>query len=167
MSTSFDFSEFAQVKGAKRRYDKTGMRFGRLVVQGVTPTPPLRWVCLCDCGTQIEAKSGNLTSGNTKSCGCLMLEMARERAADKHPLWQEEVKYAAAHIRVQRVKGRAADHPCVDCQQPARDWSYVGGDPEERTEMVKGSPRRYSLDPERYVPRCRSCHLSLDFGGAL
>ena len=29
------------------------------------------WLWLCDCGNKIVARSGNVKSGNTKSCGCV------------------------------------------------------------------------------------------------
>ena len=29
------------------------------------------WECVCECGMHCEVLSHNLTSGNTKSCGCL------------------------------------------------------------------------------------------------
>lgn len=29
------------------------------------------WRCRCKCGKEIEARSSNLLSGNTTSCGCL------------------------------------------------------------------------------------------------
>ena len=45
---------------------------------------------------------------------------------------------------------------CADCGAPAVDWSYDGTDPAERTDRGRGY--RYSLDPARYRPRCRSCH---------
>lgn len=31
-----------------------------------------RWICRCDCGTEISVLSGRLRSGQTKSCGCLI-----------------------------------------------------------------------------------------------
>ena len=31
-------------------------------------------MCKCDCGTEFEVLGGSLTSGNTKSCGCLVSE---------------------------------------------------------------------------------------------
>jgi hypothetical protein len=35
-------------------------------------------------------------------------------------------------------------------------WSYDGTDPDERRDPGRGC--RYSVDPARYWPRCRSCH---------
>lgn len=32
-----------------------------------------KWHCVCDCGNTTYVFSGNLISGNTKSCGCLTL----------------------------------------------------------------------------------------------
>lgn len=31
------------------------------------------WICKCDCGNLTEVNVGNITSGRTKSCGCLNL----------------------------------------------------------------------------------------------
>ena len=45
---------------------------------------------------------------------------------------------------------------CAECGAPAVDWSYDGTDPAERIDPGRGY--RFSLDPARYRPRCRSCH---------
>lgn len=54
-----------------------GARYGRLTVikevekivypKGGTAR---NFLCLCDCGTKLEVRLGQLTSGGTKSCGC-------------------------------------------------------------------------------------------------
>lgn len=51
-------------------------RFTRLTVISEAPRAGYlrRYVCLCDCGTQIVAYWSNLTRGATKSCGCLKRE---------------------------------------------------------------------------------------------
>ena len=74
--------------------------------------------------------------------------------------------YGGVHQRLRTSRGIAAAYVCASCQQaPAADWSYVGGDPDERTQPVQGgAPLRYSLDPSRYIPRCRSCHRKADAG---
>lgn len=53
-----------------------GKRFGRLVVIESCPKQGKysRWLCQCDCGAETIARSGNLKSGNTKSCGCQRIE---------------------------------------------------------------------------------------------
>jgi hypothetical protein len=57
--------------------DIKGMRFGRLTVLERAENNKhgqARWLCLCDCGSETIVGSGNLSSGNTMSCGCLHRE---------------------------------------------------------------------------------------------
>lgn len=61
------------------RPELLGKRFGRLLVIeyiGKIDDPQKRrwWFCLCDCGNQVKVPTARLTSGNTKSCGCLKKE---------------------------------------------------------------------------------------------
>lgn len=57
--------------------DLTGHRFGRLSVVRLhsrstkKPYAQPKWLCKCDCGNDVVVRRGNLTSGNTQSCGCL------------------------------------------------------------------------------------------------
>lgn len=57
--------------------DKTGQRFGRLVVREPSPEPSRnrKWVCDCDCGNVVSVTGCNLATGNSKSCGCLRAEL--------------------------------------------------------------------------------------------
>lgn len=54
--------------------DLTGKRFFYLTAikreETVERKGKLRWICLCDCGKTVAVITSNLTSGNTKSCGC-------------------------------------------------------------------------------------------------
>ena len=55
--------------------DLTSQRFGRLtVVALVKVNNHSRWLCKCDCGNETIVTTGHLTSGDTRSCGCLLLE---------------------------------------------------------------------------------------------
>lgn len=49
-----------------------GERFGRLTVIGWEPTQNYmrRWLCICDCGRLSSPTTGELRSGNSRSCGC-------------------------------------------------------------------------------------------------
>lgn len=57
--------------------DRTGKRYGRLVVTRRAPNKGKRvcWYCDCDCGTKDVIVTGDsLHCGDTKSCGCLNTE---------------------------------------------------------------------------------------------
>lgn len=61
--------------------DLTGKSFGRYVVllrEKNTPNGRTRWLCRCSCGTEKIVVGSDLTSGHTKSCGCLNLENVRK-----------------------------------------------------------------------------------------
>lgn len=62
--------------------DLAGQRFGRLTVIERAPNlrPKVtRWLCRCDCGTEISVVSRYLITGDTRSCGCLKIEQLQER----------------------------------------------------------------------------------------
>lgn len=53
--------------------NKSGQRFGKLVVSseaGRNKNKKVLWLCKCDCGNETVVVSGDLTTGNTSSCGC-------------------------------------------------------------------------------------------------
>ena len=64
--------------------DISGQRFGRLVVikrvydHGIK-TRNAVWMCQCDCGKQTRVVGSSLTSGISKSCGCLRHELLKSR----------------------------------------------------------------------------------------
>ena len=73
--------------------DLIGQRFGKLFVlkrienddRGNT-----RWECRCDCGNILRIRGGALTTGNTKSCGCLN---SKGNAEIKQLLQKHNIKY--------------------------------------------------------------------------
>lgn len=59
-----------------------GMRFGRLVVDRVDHSGPdgqYWWECRCDCGNTAIVRGQSLRVGFTRSCGCLVKEVAARR----------------------------------------------------------------------------------------
>jgi hypothetical protein len=51
-----------------------GEKFNMLTILDVQPVSysrSLYFKCKCDCGNECDVISSNLTSGKTKSCGCL------------------------------------------------------------------------------------------------
>jgi hypothetical protein len=75
-------------KGA-HRFDLRGRRFGLLLVESFAKTNALNrsfWNCICDCGNGRVVEYANLSTGHTKSCGCLkrMSHADRKRSLSNH-----------------------------------------------------------------------------------
>lgn len=67
--------------------DRTGVRYGRLVVEGrdLTTGPAskgrrVRWRCRCECGSVTSVTGHELAAGDTTSCGCWHREQVGNRA---------------------------------------------------------------------------------------
>ena len=72
----------------KPRIDLAGRRFGRLFVQAVAghdKSGKIAWRCLCDCGKVVNVRTACLTSGQTQSCRCYMIDRTTQ-ANTKHGL---------------------------------------------------------------------------------
>lgn len=69
--------------GCHRLNDLTGRRFGRLLVlnrsENNTNYNKPKWICQCDCGNIVEIAGNCLTTGWTRSCGCLKAELDHKR----------------------------------------------------------------------------------------
>lgn len=77
------------------RKDLTGKVFGRLTVIGPSRKKrgDIRWLVRCRCGRERELRRDYLTSGDTRSCGCLRQQTSRRNQ-----------KAAVASRRSRRVK---------------------------------------------------------------
>lgn len=61
--------------------DLTGLKYGRLTVlsRSANNGTKTEWKCLCECGETAIVEGWYLRSGHTKSCGCLISMVLRER----------------------------------------------------------------------------------------
>jgi hypothetical protein len=61
-----------------------GRRFGRLTVlrRSTSHDKQDRWMCACDCGRETVSIGFCLRGGQSKSCGCVAAEKAKQRWAD-------------------------------------------------------------------------------------
>lgn len=61
-----------------RPLDLSGRVFGRLTVLEKLPektqSKAVQWLCSCTCGNTLPVTTSRLNSGNTKSCGCGLIE---------------------------------------------------------------------------------------------
>lgn len=99
-----------------------GQTFGRLKVLYQAPgklygkhrEPKRRWVCQCECGNIITTTTENLRGGDTRSCGCLKMEMDKAKYTT----------HGKSKTRLYRIwkKMRAR------CQRSScSDYAYYGG----------------------------------------
>lgn len=85
----------------KKKTIEDGTRFGMLKIITEVPTKFMRtggrkryFLVQCDCGEEKEVDLGNLTSGSTKSCGCLrkkvLAEIHKTHGMSKDPQYKAE-----------------------------------------------------------------------------
>lgn len=70
--------------------------------------------------------------------------------------------YGVVHYLLQKQRGRASAHQCVDCGRPARQWAYDHKDVFERIDEYAHPPMVFSVNFEHYQPMCLACHKALD-----
>lgn len=146
--------------------DEVGNVYGRLTVrEQVSEKGRGRvWLCDCECGGTTQAPTAELRRGNVRSCGCLQREAASNWLS-MGIAWKNGTKpvvsYVGALRRVSKAKGKASEHSCVECGGSAHVWSYDGLDKQEYVSRDTFRNARYSLKPDHYRARCRSCHRSM------
>jgi len=103
----------------RNRKCDVGSRYGMLTV--VSRDLSGRVVCLCDCGASSTVHVGNLSSGDTRSCGCMMF-----RKGPEHPNWDPELSDEdRERNRVRAWKGVRSrvysrdDYTCQACGERA------------------------------------------------
>ncbi len=94
-----------------------GKKFGRLTVTERDTTIPntnvVYYKCTWDCGNVTSVRSSNLSSGNTKSCGCYNHEM----------LVKNHTKHGLRNTRLYRIWKRMRSR----CNNPNNDrYEYYG-----------------------------------------
>lgn len=95
-----------------------GKKFGRLTVQffnghGRTSGGESKrmWKCLCDCGESSVVNTSALTSGNTRSCGCLQKEAVVEL------MTQHGATNTPEYMALQRVRSRTTNPNVVNFER--------------------------------------------------
>lgn len=94
----------------RKMADLTGNKYGRLTVQGLSGKKGKHnrtyWACVCDCGNKVNVSHDRLTTGQTKSCGCLKVEMATSRIIhynQEHNQKGENRKFPKCRIRIRQI----------------------------------------------------------------
>ena len=100
--------------------DIKGQQFGRLTAlefAGIGKENRALWRCKCECGNEIVVPGKSLRTGNTRSCGCLVADLDRERNK-KYIMKHGKTKDRLFHVWTS-IKSR--------CQNPsATNYKYYG-----------------------------------------
>ena len=115
---------------AKVKNDLTGLRFGKLTVIEQAPDHiaasgrrKTMWECRCECGNTITCATYSLTSGHTRSCGCIKDDPEYRRALSERNTKHGDAK-TQSRERLYRVWS-AMKRRC-DCESDSRYDSYGG-----------------------------------------
>jgi hypothetical protein len=86
------------------KMDLIGRTFTRLtVINGAGRDRHGRclWLCRCDCGIEKVVRGSHLTSGATKSCGCLHKEIAAKTMHEQNYKWV--IKHGMYNTRIYKI----------------------------------------------------------------
>lgn len=70
--------------------DLSGEKFGRLTATkrvGVNKNKKVLWECVCECGNKINVPTSNLTTGHTRSCGCINVDRLKTHGHSHTRIW--------------------------------------------------------------------------------
>ena len=150
-----------------KHIDITGSLFGKLTAIKKVATHKKGyaiWFCECECGEYTKVRSDHLKSGNTSSCGCLMIERFTDKSITHgksyhrlYGVWRgmKQRCYYDKHVNYKNYGGRGIDvcSEWKDSFEVFYNWSidngYKKGLEIDRIDNYKG----YSPDNCRYVTR--------------
>lgn len=114
-------------------------------------------------GCRVDGCQRKTRSRSIDLCEAHYYRIRRNGTLRLRDMRMPHARYRAAHARVDRDRGKAREHACVDCGTQAQHWSYMHTDPNALS-SDDGQP--YSLSSEHYAPRCAPCHAAFDGTGA-
>ncbi len=153
-------SKHSKCHGCTMKINLIGRFFGRLlIVEGLDTDSHgnSKWLCRCECGNTTEVMGGHLTSGATKSCGCLNAQLAHERMAGEnnhqynHDLTDEQRNSFRNTTKWKTEVKNRDNHICQCCGDYDGDivvhhLNNYSDYPEQRTDLDNG------------VTLCVDCH---------
>jgi hypothetical protein len=114
----------------------SNQRLGRLTAEyptGKKYQGKAIWHCVCDCGNEIDVVISYLTSGDTKSCGCLKNETDQSNLREKYE--HKRVNGVATHLFTDKprkdsstgYRGVSKYYTRISKEERYRAWITVNG----------------------------------------
>ena len=128
---------------AKKEKLTVGQKVGRLEVKELINSftgkgiPRIMAICECDCGNKKTLRADGLTSGNTRSCGCLNQEKRKETITRRNEASAKFGSFSAEHPETFQ-SWRSMLHRCYYPSQKA--YKDYGGKGVKVCEYLRESP---------------------------
>lgn len=158
--------------------DRTGERFGKLVISGKAPGNRKKWFVKCDCGEEKTVYYGNLHGGSTVSCGCWKLEGRYRRDTSNVPNGQSAKTYILCEYKL-GAKSRGYSwgvsdgqflevtmQPCHYCGlEHSRTIKNKYGKGDYTCNGVDRPDNTRGYEPDNMVACCKTCNRAKDVMG--
>lgn len=107
---------------------------------------------LCDCGKSKDVQLYSVKAGHTTSCGCLQMEIAKDRKMDKNPNWKgDRTNKPTLHSW---INGNFEKPICCELCNRENDGTTVFD--------WSNKDHKYSRIRSEWQYICRKCHTDFD-----
>jgi 5-methylcytosine-specific restriction endonuclease McrA len=133
--------------------DLTGKRFGRWTVMSAGRVAKSSWWnCRCDCGTEKALRGVMLSAGQSKSCGCLIVDMLsknrtpEEALAAKREVSARSARKHAARVKAAKIRYESKLARATPAWLTADDWKEMDALYEEARRLTRETGIRHEVD---------------------
>lgn len=116
-----------------------------------------KWKCLCSCGKECDAFTGDLTSGNKRSCGCLGKRKGNTKQCSRCKIFLDIdsfTKTASQCRNCSKIRRKELYNPVKASEKYYRNLTE-----EQKLKRRNYAKRKRDLNPEKYNEETRQWRL--------